>query len=125
MKDFKKYYHIPASPEMVYTALTNPVTLELWTGEPAEMTEEPGSDFSLFDGSINGRNLSFEPGKKIVQQWYFGNAEPPSIVTILLHPEGGNTSVELSHTNIPDTEYESISTGWTKYFFQPLMAFYK
>ncbi len=125
MKDFRKYYHIPAPPDIVYAALTQAVTLELWTGEPAEMTTEPGSEFSLFDGSINGRNLEFEPGKKIVQQWYFGDSEPSSIVTILLHQEGQNTSVELQHTNIPDSEYESISEGWTTHYFQPLMRFYK
>ncbi|MBE7178501.1 MAG: ATPase, partial [Mucilaginibacter polytrichastri] len=43
IKDFKKYYTIPASPEDVYLALTNSATLLAWTGEPAEMSEEPGS----------------------------------------------------------------------------------
>jgi uncharacterized protein YndB with AHSA1/START domain len=46
MKDFKKYYHISASPEEVYVALTNPLTIELWTGETALMSAEPGSEFS-------------------------------------------------------------------------------
>ena len=125
MKDFKKYYHIPATPDIVYTALTNPVTLELWTGEPAEMTTEPGSEFSLWDGSIIGRNLEFDPDKKLVQQWYFGDEIDPSIVTIVLRPEGGGTAVEIRHTNIPDSEYASISEGWTKFYFKPLIDFYR
>lgn len=70
MKDYKKYYQLPATPEEVYIALTNPLTIELWTGEPVEMSTEPGTEFSMWDGSIVGKNLEFEENKKIVQQWY-------------------------------------------------------
>jgi len=62
MKDFKNYYQIAAPPEDVYHALTNPVTIRLWTGEPAEMSTEPGSEFSLWDDSIVGQNIAFEAG---------------------------------------------------------------
>ncbi len=125
MKDFKKYYILPVEPEEVYMALTNPVTIRLWTGEPAEMSTEPGSEFSLWDGSIVGKNLEFVPGKKIVQQWYFGDQEADSIVTILLHPHKKGTSVELRHTNIPDSEYEDITDGWDHTYFASLDEFYE
>jgi activator of HSP90 ATPase len=125
MKDFKKYYIVPASPEEIYAALTNPATLELWTGESAEMSTEPDSEFSLWEGSIVGRNLEFEKNKKIVQQWYFGDQEEPSIVTIILHEHKQGTSVELRHTNIPDKEYESFSEGWTSSYFAALSEFYE
>ena len=75
MKDYKKYYILPALPEAVYVALTNPATIQLWTGGKAEMSTEPGSEFSLWDESIAGRNIEFEEGKKIVQEWYFGDQE--------------------------------------------------
>ena len=65
MKEFKKYYIIPAAPEEIYLALTNPATIQLWTGEPAEMSTEPGSEFSLWEGSITGKNIAFEENKKI------------------------------------------------------------
>lgn len=125
MKDFRKYYNLPASPDEVYVALTNPVTLQLWTGEPAEMTTEQGSEFSLWDGSITGKNLEFEPGKKLVQQWYFGEQDEASIVTILLHPKGMSTSVELTHTNIPDEDYDDMVDGWNNSYFGPLREFYQ
>jgi len=64
VKDLKKYYMLPATPDEIYTALTNPLTIELWTGEPAQMTTDPGSEFSMWDGSIVGKNLEFEEGKK-------------------------------------------------------------
>lgn len=125
MKDFKKYYHIPAPPQDVYAALTNPVTLQLWTGDPAEMSTLPQSEFSLWDGSIVGRNIEFEPDKKIVQQWYFDEQEEESIVTIILHPEGKGTSAELRHTNIPDADYNDFTDGWDEYYFGALITFYK
>lgn len=125
MKDYKNYYIINSSPEEVYIALTNPATLQLWTGDPATMSTEPGSDFSLWEGSIEGKNISFEPGKKIIQQWYFGEQEEASIVTILLHPHKQGTSAELRHINIPDEAYEDIVDGWNSVYFSSLIDFYE
>jgi len=125
MKDYKKYYIIPAEPEEVYAALTNPATIELWSGEPAEMSTVPGSEFSLWEGSITGKNIEFIEGKKIVQEWYFGEQETPSIVTILLHKDKKGTSAELKHTNIPDEDYEDIVDGWNEVYFGALQDFYR
>jgi uncharacterized protein YndB with AHSA1/START domain len=124
MKDYKQYYIIAAEPADIYTALTNPATLQLWTGEPAVMSEEPGSEFSLWEGAIEGKNISFEPGKKIVQQWYFGDQEPASIVTLLLHPHKQGTSVELRHSNIPEEAFDEIVEGWNDVYFSALEDFY-
>lgn len=125
MKDLKKYYILSATPEDVYNALTNPATIQLWSGEPAEMNEIAGSEFSLWEGSIEGKNLEFVKGKKIVQQWYFGEQEEPSIVTILLHVHKAGTSAELRHTNIPDDDYDNIISGWDENYFGSLINFYE
>jgi len=124
MKEFSKYYIVSASPEEVYLALTNPITIHLWSGEEAVMSTEPGSEFSLWEGSISGKNLEFEENKKIVQQWYFGDQEEDSIVTIKLHPHKQGTSVELKHTNISDEDYDDIVEGWNGTYFQSLQEFY-
>jgi activator of HSP90 ATPase len=126
MKDFKKYFIIPATPEELYIALTNPNTIRLWSGEIATMSTEPESEFSLFDGSIEGRNIDFEENKKIVQEWYFGDeAEAESIVTIKLHPHSGGTSMEVRQTNIPDEAYEDITEGWTDVYVASLLEFFE
>ena len=96
MKDFKKYYIINASSEEVYLALTNPFTIELWTGEKAEMSTEPNSEFSLLDGSLVGK----------------------------LHKDEEGTSVELRHTNIPDEAYQDIVDGWNYVYFKGLRDFF-
>jgi activator of HSP90 ATPase len=124
VKDYKKYYLVNATPEEIYMALTNPVTIQLWTGEPAEMSTEPGSEFSLWEGSISGKNLEFESNRKIVQQWYFGEQEEPSIVTIKLHPDKHGTSLELRHTNIPDADYDDIVSGWNDVYIGSIQDFF-
>lgn len=125
MKDFKKYYIISAPPEEVYLALTLEATIQLWTGDKVEMKAVPGTEFSLWDGSIVGKNLEFEPSKKIVQQWYFGDQSDESIVTIKLHAHDQGTSVELRHTNIPDDDFTDITDGWNNIYFGSLKEFYE
>lgn len=125
MKDFKKYYIINATPEEIYIALTNPFTISLWTSEPAIMSTEPGTEFSMLSGNIVGKNLEFITNKKIVQQWYFGEEEGEhSIVTIKLHDHKEGTSVELNHTNIPDEAYDDIIAGWDEVYFGNLNEYF-
>ena len=125
MKDYKSYYLLNAEPEIVYKALTTPATIQLWSGYPAKMEPIPGTEFALFDGDIQGKNLELEPKHKIVQQWYFGEQEEPSIVTIKLHPHKQGTSAELRHTNIPDDVYEEFVVGWDETYFGSLQEFYE
>jgi activator of HSP90 ATPase len=124
MKNYKKFYKIKATPEEVYNALTKAFTIELWTGDKAVMEEKENTIFSLYDGDITGLNLEFVPGKKIVQEWFFGEQEERSIVTIILHESGSSTNIELHHTNIPDEAYNDITYGWDHYYFGALKEFF-
>ncbi|MDX2413569.1 MAG: SRPBCC domain-containing protein [Bacteroidales bacterium] len=124
MKNIKKYYTIKAAPEEVYNALTIPFSIELWTGEKAVMSTKAGEEFSLFSGDISGRNLQFEKDKKIIQEWFFGEQEEPSIVTITLSPERNFTKAELLHTNIPDEAFDDMLNGWNKSYFGALQEFF-
>ncbi|HPC98579.1 MAG TPA: SRPBCC domain-containing protein [Bacteroidales bacterium] len=125
MKTFTKNFRINAELSDVYAALTNPVTIELWSGYPAVMSEEPGSEFSLWEGDIEGRNISFEKNRKIVQEWYFGDQSVKSVVTITLKQAGSSsTDVNLEHVNIPDEVYENIVQGWDDYYFGAIQNFF-
>ncbi|HVN58754.1 MAG TPA: SRPBCC domain-containing protein [Bacteroidales bacterium] len=124
MKTFKKTFMISAEPADVYAALTNPYTIELWSGYPAIMSEEPGSEFSLWEGDITGKNIEFVRDKKVVQQWYFGEQEAKSIVTIVIQPENGKSSVTVEHTNIPDEEYDGFAEGWKDFYFDAINSFF-
>lgn len=125
MKDFKKYFKIPATPEEVYIALSNPFTIELWSGYPAVMDEKTGTEFSLWEGDIIGKNLEMITNKKVVQEWYFGDQPEKSIVTINLFEDKKGTQVELNHTNIPDDDFDNIKDGWNEYYFGAIKAFFE
>lgn len=125
MKDFRKYYRIKGTPAEIYAALTNPFSITLWTGSQAKMKEEPETEFSLFDGDIEGKNLSFEKDSKIVQEWYFGDQDGKSIVTITLRSDRLYTRIELHHSNIPDEAFEDMVHGWDTYYFGALKEFFE
>ena len=124
MKTFKKTFKINAEPSDVYSALTNPYTIELWSGYPATMSEVPGSEFSLWEGDITGKNLEIIKDKKVVQEWYFGEMSEKSIVTILIQPDRENSLVTVEHSNIPDDDFADIAEGWREYYFGAIMNFF-
>ncbi len=125
MKIFKKYDRFPAPPEEVYLALTKALSIQLWTGAEAEFIEEVGTEFSFWEGDIVGKNLELDYGKKIVQQWYFGDENEPSIVTIKLHPDKKGTSLEYVQTNIPEEDYEEFTQGLIENYFGGLQDFFE
>jgi len=123
MKVFKKTFVLHADIEDVYSALTNQLTIELWSGYPAVMEAKPGKEFSMWDGDISGKILEIEPNKKIVQQWYFGDTEEKSVATIYLLRDFGTTQVTVEHEGIPDDDFENISEGWREYYMGAIESF--
>lgn len=124
MKTFKKTFQINAEAEDVYAALTNPVTIELWSGYPAIMEMVIGSEFSLWNGDITGRILEFTENKKIFQEWYFGEQDEVSQASIYLIRDFGSTQVTVEHTNIPDNDFENIAEGWREYIMGAIQRFF-
>ena len=124
MKNFKKTFKINAEPSDIYSAVTNPYTIELWSGYPAQMSTEPNSEFSLWEGDITGKNIGFVQDKKVVQEWYFGNQVEKSIVTITISPDRENSQVTVEHANIPDEEFNDIAEGWREYYIGAIINFF-
>ena len=123
MKTIRKTIHIKATREEIFTAITNPLTIELWTGYAAVMEAVPGTPFSMFDGDITGTMMAIEPPSMIEQQWDFGEQPAASVVRIKLHEEGNKTRIELDHSNVPDEAFDNINTGWKEYFFGALKSY--
>ncbi|MBW6497462.1 MAG: SRPBCC domain-containing protein [Bacteroidales bacterium] len=124
-KSIKLYRKIKGTPEEVYRALTNPFTIELWSGEPAVMSLEPDSEFSLLNGEITGRNIEFETNKRLKQQWFFEGEEEESVVTIKLYEEKGGTQLHVVHDGIPDEAYENMLQGWKEFYLDALQDFFE
>jgi activator of HSP90 ATPase len=124
MKTFKESFQINAPASDIYSALTNPVTIELWSGYPAVMSTIPGSEFSLWDGDITGKNIEFIPDRKVVQEWYFGGQKEESIVTITIRPNADNSVVTVEHTNIPDEDFKDIEEGWREFYIGAIVGLF-
>lgn len=124
MKTFKKLFKINAEPSDVYSALTNPLTIELWTGYPAVMSTDPGSEFSLWEGDITGKNIEFIQDRKVVQEWYFGDQTEKSIVSITIQKDKEESIVTVEQTNIPDDDFSDIAEGWREYYIGAIISFF-
>lgn len=123
MKNLRRTIHIKVPREEVFNAITNPLTLELWTGYEASIEAKPGGKFAMFDGDITGTIKTLEPPELLEQSWDFGEQEEESLVRIELFEDSGKTRLELSHSNIPEEAYDNISTGWKHYYLEALKIY--
>ncbi len=125
MKTIRQHYFVNATPEEVFIAITNPFTIELWSGYPARMEAREGTEFSIFDGDIAGKNIKITENKQLVQEWYFGDQADESIVTINLESHKLGTKILLEHTNVPDDEAEEFQKGWNEYYWGAIQEYFK
>lgn len=103
-----------------------------FTQSNARISKEVGGEFSIFDGSVTGRNVELQEGKLIVQKWRFGSWPDgiQSTVTLTLEePEPGLTVVKLTHTDVPEedrygnaTVVENTERGWRDLIFHKIRA---
>ena len=120
MKMFTKIYTFNAPLALVMKALTDHDLIERWTGSVAFFDPTPGGKFSLWDDTINGKNI-FIDEEQIVQDWKEETWEKYSQVTInLIAVDENVTDLELVHENIPDESSYSIREGWDQAFMMPL-----
>ncbi|XP_030516110.1 activator of 90 kDa heat shock protein ATPase homolog 1 [Rhodamnia argentea] len=103
-----------------------------FTQSNARISKEVGGEFSIFDGSVTGRNVELQEGKLIVQQWRFGSWPDGIHSTVKLtldEPESGLTVVKLTHTDVPEedrygnaTVVENTERGWRDLIFNKIRA---
>ncbi len=120
MKAIRQTYHIKASIEEVWRALVDPKYIEGWGGGPAKMSDKVGSQFSLWGGDIHGKNIEVVPGKLLVQEWFGGKWDSPSIATFNLSSKNDETTIDFVHEDVPESDYEDIEQGWKDYYLGPL-----
>lgn len=123
MASFTQTYTIESSPRHVWQALTDAEKINEWGAGPALMDDTVGYEFELWGGDVWGKNIEALPQKKLTQEWFTGEWESPSIVSIELTGTHSQTSVTLTHQDFPESEQPSLESGWSEYFFGPLKAY--
>lgn len=114
-----------STPQAVYEALMDAKQHAAFTGGPAKISRKIGGKFSVFDGSITGKNLEVVPDKKIVQEWRIDEWPKgvKSVVTFALTKAEDGTRLTLTHTGVPDDHVASIARGWKDYYWGPMKEF--
>ncbi|HXG35824.1 MAG TPA: SRPBCC domain-containing protein [Dehalococcoidia bacterium] len=115
--------YIAASPETVFSFLTDAAKMTRWMGLEAEIEARPGGKFWL---NVTGRDIASgqvleeSPPNQIVLTWGWegeGNPLPPgsSRVELTLRPEGTGTRLRLRHSGLSGQLREEHSQGWSHY----------
>ena len=111
---------ISASPETVFSYLTDPLKFILWMGVGADLDPRPGGAFRIDAdrGYIAvGEYRDVDPPRRLLMTWGWQGDEsvPPgsTLVEITLTPDGAGTLLRLRHTGLPDEKSrESHRGGW-------------
>ncbi len=117
---------INTSAKAIYTAWLSSEEHTNMTGGEATVSAEAGSEFTAWDGYIEGKNIQLEPCSRIVQSWrtsQFEAHEEDSKIEILLDEVDGYTELTLIHTNVPESG-EHYKKGWDNHYFQPMKDYF-
>ena len=85
-----------------------------------------GSEFRAFDGMIYGKTIAVVPKQYIVQLWrgnHWNPGDPDSILVLRFLPEGKNGKIELTHLNVPESDFDNVNKGWLDYYWKPWRAY--
>jgi activator of HSP90 ATPase len=109
----------------IYSVLLDAQQFAAFTGKPADIDPRVGGAFHLFGGLIEGRIVELVPDRRIVQAWRSPKWDGGifSNVRFLMQPHGTTTAVVLDHTGFPEGEYDSLSSGWREYYWDPLAKY--
>ena len=117
-----------AAPEKVYAAWTDPQRLTRWFGPDSGAVTRAETDlrvggrfrvvFHTEDGEehdVSGVYREVVPNERLVFTWAWRSTpERESLVTVVLRPDGGGTSLTLTHEQFFDEEArDRHEFGWT------------
>jgi len=121
-----------ATPEQIYTLLTDGERFAAATEKPAEIETACGGKFSIFGGYIEGRNIELVPGQRVVQAWRGVDWVPGaySIVRFRLTPVSNGTELVLDQDGYPEgksplfpTWHEHLCSNWPVFYFEPFAKY--
>jgi activator of HSP90 ATPase len=118
---------IPATPQQIYEAWLDSRGHTNMTGSAARAKPAEGATFSAWGGYIKGKNLTLEPGRRIVQSWRtakFVKQDRDSHIEVLLESVPEGTRVTLHHTNVPDGHTGYQDGGWQQHYFEPMKQYF-
>ncbi|HUW89697.1 MAG TPA: SRPBCC family protein [Candidatus Nanopelagicaceae bacterium] len=123
-KSIEQELKIKSSPHEIYEVFMDSKKHSKLTESKAKVSRVVGGSFSIFEGSLSGKNVELIQDKKIVQTWRGDGENWPkgyySTITLILEPVDQGTLITFTHVDIPEASYESVKEGWDTYYWEPL-----
>lgn len=116
-REVRHEIYIEASPETVFSFLTDATAMKKWMAEFIEADPVRGGVFRLAESGgmrIEGSYVEVVPYSKVVFTWggVAGVAPGQSTVEILLEPRGKGTLLQLRHYDLPAPSFEDHDRVW-------------
>lgn len=128
MDKFELTYHVSAAPSQVYETWMSSTGHAEMIDDQAEIKDEVGATFSMWDGYITGKNLELDANERIVQSWrtteFPADSEDSNLVIILLE-QGSGTRIKMIHSNIPKGQGVNYKSGWKDHYFTRMDQIFK
>ena len=109
---------LPAPPEKVWAALTDPAAISEWLMATADFEPRIGASFRMktgslaADGWVRAEVLELDPSRRMVWAWSVDAAEPTT-VTFELTPVAEGTLLRLTHVGDIDPAIGGLlEEGW-------------
>lgn len=106
----------------LWDLLTNPGRIPMWTRAPAQLTLNPGSTFSLFNGNITGSVLEVEAPTMLKQKWRAPQwpADHFGTLTTTLNEGSSFTALKLDLEGVPLEEEERSKDALDRFYLAGL-----
>jgi len=127
-KTIRQRITVPATPNEVYQAFTDPKKHSKFTGSKATFDPKVGGEFAAWDGYISGKNLELKDGKRIVQEWQtteWPKGFPPSRLELTFRKTKEGTEISMVQSGVPAEQAEDIAQGWNEFYWEPLKKFFE
>lgn len=112
----------------LYGAYIDPVQHAVVVSSDVEIDCEEGSDFSAWEGDINGVTVEVIEGETIVQKWRAENAHWPEghYSKLILHFVDGKGGAKfiIHQENVPASDIKNVEAGWEDYYHEGFLELF-
>lgn len=113
---------LPATAEALFDQYTDASLHAAITGAPVAIGTERGSEFRAFDGVLSGAVLETIRPRLVIQSWRssaFMQEDPDSMLVLCFSTHQDQGQIDLVHLDVPGHDFEGVTQGWEKYYWEP------
>lgn len=127
VQTFKQRVDFACSPQKLFSYFTEPQLVKEFTKstEGFVCENKVGGRMRLFNGQIMAENLEIVPNRKLVQKWRaksWPEGHQSKVTFELSGAAAGPTVLQLTHEDVPLSDFANVEKGWTTHYWDPLKA---